>query len=262
MAKLFRANPFSRSGVAALRYMGEVAELAMRVFLSLFRRPFNFAEVLRQIQIIGMQSLVVVVLTAIFSSMVICVQLGVQLARFGSREYIGNVVGLTLSRELGPVLTALMVGGRVGAGIAAQIGSMKVTEQIDAMRSMGADPIKELVTPRVIASVIAIPLLTTLADVLGIVGAMFIARVEYGIGHRFFFHEVITSVRLYDFSGGAFKTLFFGLSLSLISCHQGLKTTGGTEGVGRSTTQAVVFSSIGTLILDFFITTILVHLGF
>jgi phospholipid/cholesterol/gamma-HCH transport system permease protein len=247
---------------AMFRYAGAVTELGVRAFIGLFRPPLGISEIVRQTEQIGLDSMVVVVLTAIFSSMVITVQLGVQLARFGSREYIGNIVGLTLTRELGPVLTALMVGGRIGAGIAAQVGSMVVTEQVDAMRSMGADPIKELVTPRVIASVITLPLLTTLADVLGIIGAMFIAKLEYNIGRTFFYNEVLSSVRLYDYMGGIIKTFFFGLTLSLIACHEGLRTEGGTAGVGRATTHAVVVSSIVTLITDFFITTVLVRFGF
>src|SRR6185295_4446900 len=136
------------------------------------RPPFNLREIGRQVEAIGYRSLSVVVLTAVFSSMVMTVQFAVQMARFGAREYVSNVVSLSLVRELGPVLTALMVGGRVGAGIAAELGSMSVTEQIDAMRAMGADPVRELVVPRVLASALALPLCTVVANVLGIAGAM------------------------------------------------------------------------------------------
>jgi phospholipid/cholesterol/gamma-HCH transport system permease protein len=255
----------SKTITAALTFfehLGGVGELIAKTAIGLFKRPIGFGEILRQVDQIGVQSMAVAVLTAIFSSMVITVQLAVQLARFGSREHIGNVVGLSLVRELGPVLTALMVGGRVGAGIAAEIGSMTVTEQVDAIRSMGADPVKKLVVPRTVAMVIVLPLLTTLSDILGVTGAMFIAGFQYNVTHAYFFHSLLRSVRLYDFAGGIIKTVFFGFFIAIISCHLGLSTRGGTEGVGKSTTQAVVFSSIITLISDFILTSILIELGF
>jgi phospholipid/cholesterol/gamma-HCH transport system permease protein len=251
-----------RAAIGFFEYLGGIGELAAKTVVSPFRPPVALGEIFRQIDVIGVQSIAVAVLTAIFSSMVITVQLAVQLSRFGSREYIGTVVGLSLVRELGPVLTALMVGGRVGAGIAAEIGSMNVTEQIDALRSMGADPVKKLVFPRTVAFVIVLPLLTTLSNVLGITGAMFIADLEYHVNHSFFFHSMLRSIRLYDFVGGLSKTVFFGFFVAIIACYQGLTTRGGTEGVGASTTQTVVITSIVTLISDFILTTVLVRLGF
>jgi phospholipid/cholesterol/gamma-HCH transport system permease protein len=244
-----------------IEYLGSVGQLGGQTLRQLFRRRFSVRELIYQIEAIGSRSIAIVVLTAIFSSMVMAVQFAVQLARFGAKEYVGNVVSLSLVRELGPVLTALMVGGRVGAGIAAELGSMSVTEQIDAIRSMGADPVKKLVVPRVLAGVIVLPLLTTLADVLGVLGAMVIARVQSGVNMTYFFSSTLRAVTLADLSGGLAKSIFFGFFITLIACHQGLVTTGGTEGVGRSTTQTVVITSIVTLISDFILTNLLLEFG-
>ncbi len=247
--------------IQLLDYAGGVTRLAAATLLRALRRPFPAREVVYQLEAIGIRSLAVVVLTAVFSSMVMTVQFAVQLARFGAKEYVGSVVAVSLVRELGPVLTALMVGGRVGAGIAAELGSMSVTEQIDAIRSMGADPVRKLVVPRVVAGVVALPLLTALANVLGVAGAMVIARVSSDVNMTYFFESTIHSVTIEDLSGGLLKTFFFGFSITLIACHQGINTRGGTEGVGRSTTRTVVITSIITLISDFILTNILLELG-
>jgi phospholipid/cholesterol/gamma-HCH transport system permease protein len=244
-----------------LESAGAVALLFGRVARDVFRRPMGIAEIGRQVETIGYRSLAVVVLTAIFSSMVMTVQFAVQLARFGAKEYVGNVVSLSLVRELGPVLTALMVGGRVGAGIAAELGSMQVSEQIDAMRAMGADPVKELVLPRVAAATIALPLLTAVAEVLGVAGAMAIASLDSGIRASYFFHASLQAVTLGDLAGGLIKTAFFGLTISLIACQRGLAARNGTQGVGRATTETVVITSIVTLISDFVLTKLLLGLG-
>ncbi|HEX8954552.1 MAG TPA: ABC transporter permease [Polyangia bacterium] len=240
---------------------GAIALLGGRTLRAAVRPPFELGAVGRQLEVMGYRSLSVVVLTAVFSSMVMTVQFAVQMARFGAKEYVGNVVSLSLVRELGPVLTALMVGGRVGAGIAAELGSMSVTEQIDAMRAMGADPVKELVVPRVVAGAIALPLLTVIANVLGILGAMTIARLDSQLNMTYFLHATLRAVTLNDLLGGLIKTIFFGVSIALIACHRGLGTRGGTEGVGRATTQAVVVTSITTLVADFLLTKTLLELG-
>ena len=250
-----------RRALHTLGELGGVALLLSRASLATFRRPWRIGEIARQIEVIGYQSLSIVVLTAVFSSMVMTVQFAVQLARFGAKEYVGNVVSLSLVRELGPVLTALMVGGRVGAGIAAELGSMKVTEQIDAMRAMGADPVKELVVPRVIAGAIALPMLTVLANVLGVLGAMVIARLDSGVNMTYFLTSTLHAVTLGDLFGGLTKTVFFGSAITLIACKIGLATRGGTEGVGRATTQTVVVTSVVTLISDFVLTKGLLELG-
>ncbi len=244
-----------------LEAAGAVAVLGARTLRAAVRPPLELGAIGRQIEVIGYRSLSVVVLTAVFSSMVMTVQFAVQMARFGAKEYVGNVVSLSLVRELGPVLTALMVGGRVGAGIAAELGSMSVTEQIDAMRAMGADPVKELVVPRVVAAGVGLPLLTVVANVLGILGAMTIARLDSQLNMTYFLHATLRAVTLNDLVGGLIKTVFFGVAIALIACHRGLGTRGGTAGVGRATTEAVVITSITTLIADFVLTKTLLELG-
>jgi phospholipid/cholesterol/gamma-HCH transport system permease protein len=174
---------------------------------------------------------------------------------------VGSVVSLSLVRELGPVLTALMVGGRVGAGIAAELGSMAVTEQVDAIRAMGADPVKKLVVPRVVACVLIMPILTAFSNVLGIAGAMVVAQLTADVSMVYFFHATAASVGLADIAGGLAKTVFFGFFIAIIACYQGLETSGGTEGVGKSTTSTVVITSITTLAVDFVLTNILLGLG-
>jgi phospholipid/cholesterol/gamma-HCH transport system permease protein len=244
-----------------LAEIGALGQLAWAALSRSIRRPVARAELLRQIEVIGLQSMSIVVLTAVFSSMVMTVQFAVQLARFGAKEYVGNVVSLSLVRELGPVLTALMVGGRMGAGITAELGSMNVTEQIDAIRSMGADPVKELIAPRVLAGMITLPLLTVLADVLGVAGALGIAQLDSGVNATLFYASVMRVVGLGDVLGGLAKTIVFGLLITLIACRQGLSTRGGTAGVGRATTRTVVITSIATLISDFVLTELLLGFG-
>jgi phospholipid/cholesterol/gamma-HCH transport system permease protein len=201
-----------------------------------------------------------VVITALFTGMVLALQTGIALARFGAKPYVGSVVGLSLARELGPVLTALMVGGRVGAGITAEIGAMQVTEQVDAIRSMGADPVQKLVLPRVVAATIALPLLTGLAVMLGIVGSMALSWAQFGIDPSFYLQTIFNTVTLDDFIGGLSKTFAFGWIIAMVGCFSALQTEGGTVGVGRATTRSVVLASIGVLVSDFFLTQLLVML--
>ena len=247
---------------AVLDWAGELTRLAGRAARTLFRRPPALGEVTAQIFAIGYDSLSVAILTAVFSGMVMVVQFSVQMARFGAKEYVGNVVAISLVRELGPVLTALMVGGRVGAGITAELGSMNVTEQVDAMRSMCGDPVRRLVLPRVLAGIICLPLLTVLADMLGISAAIVVGSLDTKLSLSYFFHSITSSVLISDLIGGLIKTVFFGFTITLIACHIGLRTRGGTEGVGRATTQTVVITSIVTLISDFVMTKFLLSLGF
>jgi len=244
-----------------LEQLGGITELGLRTLRLAVRGRIPGQALIDQIDEIGLASLMVATLTAIFSSMVMSVQFAVQMGRFGAKDWVGNVVALSLTRELGPVLTALMVGGRVGAGIAAELGSMAVTEQVDALRSIGADPVETLVVPRVIAAIIVMPLLTAFADALGIIGAMVITWVTSDVNMTYFFNAMVQSVGTNDFLGGLVKTLFFGLLIGLIACYQGLTTTGGTEGVGRATTRTVVVASISVLISDFILTNILLSFG-
>ncbi|HKU38552.1 MAG TPA: ABC transporter permease, partial [Polyangiales bacterium] len=192
--------------------------------------------------------------------MVMTVQFAVQLARFGAKDWVGDVIGVSLARELGPVLTALMVGGRVGAGIAAELGSMAVTEQLDAVRALGADPVKRLVVPRVIATVLILPLLSTIAVVLGILGGAFIASIDVGVPMLNFYHASLRSMTMGDFLSGVAKTVFFAFNIAIVACERGMSARGGTVGVGRVTTQTVVITSTVTLISDFFLTKLIIGL--
>ncbi len=246
--------------VDAVDRVGEFALLAWLTARAALRPRFPWLECLRQLEAIGARSSTIVLITALFTGMVLALQTGIALARFGAKPYVGSVVGLSLARELGPVLTALMVGGRVGAGITAEIGAMQVTEQVDAIRSMGADPVQKLVLPRVLAATIALPLLTVLADVLGVFGGLVLSWSQFGIDPNFYLQTIVNTVTLQDFFSGIAKTFVFGWLIAMVGCSTALATTGGTVGVGRATTQAVVVASIGVLVTDFFLTQLMVML--
>ena len=239
---------------------GRFVLLAWATFVSVWRSRFPAGEVLRQFEAIGARSITIVLITALFTGMVLALQTGIALARFGAKPYVGNVVGLSLARELGPVLTALMVGGRVGAGITAEIGAMQVTEQVDAIRSLGADPVQKLVLPRVLAATLALPLLTVCADLLGVFGGLLIASAQFGIDPAFYVSTVVKTVTVSDFLEGVSKTFVFGWTIAMVACYSAFETTGGTVGVGRSTTRTVVTASIAVLVSDFFMTQLMVAL--
>jgi phospholipid/cholesterol/gamma-HCH transport system permease protein len=250
-----------RGGVAALGErvlgvldgFGQFGLLVGRTVRVVGRRRFPFREVFVQFESTVVRSTSIVTVTALFTGMVLALQAVVSLSRFGAKPYTGSFVGLALVLELGPVLTALMVSGRVGAGITAEIGSMNVTEQVDAIRAMGADPVQKLVLPRVLALTLGVPLLTVLADFLGIFGGLLIAT-QYGISASFYTQTVLTTVTLGDFLQGFVKTFFFGWTVAMVGCHMGLTTTGGTVGVGRATTRTVVVACISVFVSDFFLT--------
>lgn len=244
----------------AVERCGDFALLARDTARAALRPGFPALETLRQMESVAVRSTTIVGITALFTGMVLSLQTAFALSRFGAKPYVGSIVGLALVRELGPVLTALMVSGRVGAGIAAEIGSMRVTEQVDAIRAMGADPVQKLVLPRVLAATLGLPLLTVLANVLGILGGMLIADVQYGITSDFYLQTIYAAVTLSDFLSGIAKTFVFGWIIAMVGCFQGLTTEGGTVGVGRATTRAVVVASISVLVSDFFLTKLLLVL--
>jgi phospholipid/cholesterol/gamma-HCH transport system permease protein len=198
----------------------------------------------------------IVATTSVFIGMVMTIQFAFGLQRFGGLEYIPRVVTLSFLRELAPTLTAIIVGGRIGSGMAAEVGAMNVTEQVDAIRALGADPIKKLVLPRCAAAVIVMPVLSCLALVLGIFGAVLVCWLQYNITPRWFIDSSLEVVVMGDFFAGLFKTPFFGFIMAIVGCHFGLRTRGGTEGVGQSTTRTVVAVSIAILIADFILTKI------
>jgi len=256
-------GPLTRLGgwvLDAVEQAGDFALLAARTGRVALAPRFPWLESLRQLESIGARSCTIVLITALFTGMVLALQTGIALARFGAKPYVGAVVGLSLARELGPVLTALMVGGRVGAGITAEIGAMQVTEQVDAIRSMGADPVQKLVLPRVLAATLALPLLTAMADLLGVLGGMLLASSQFGIDPNFYIQTIVNTVTLGDLFSGLIKTFVFGWWIAMVGCYVALRTTGGTVGVGRATTRAVVIASIGVLISDYFMSQLLVVL--
>lgn len=243
--------------VAAKKFIlsvGQAVILAVKGFAGIVSPPFNLKLIFREIDNFGAGSLLLVDLIALFTGMVMALQTIYGLSMYGAQMYVGSVVSLSLVRELGPVLTSIMVGARVGSGIAAEIGSMQVTEQIDAMRALGASPIKKLVSPKMFAGMVALPLLTITADVVGIFGGMAIALFELEIDRSFYINSVLTTVTVSDLLSGVGKTVFFGVIIAVSGCFFGLRTTGGTTGVGRSTTITVVTVSILILISDFFLT--------
>jgi phospholipid/cholesterol/gamma-HCH transport system permease protein len=263
MSELAAASPVTRLGDRALRTaeeLGEFALLGAAVFRACMRPRFPWRDVLVQFEALAVRSAPIVVITATFTGMVLALQTAFALARFGAKPYVGSIVGLAIVRELGPVLAALMVGARAGAGIASELGSMRVTEQIDAIRAMGADPVQKLVLPRVAATTLGLPLLTVFAITLGIAGGMMVAEAQYGIDSNFFLQTVTSVVRASDFASGVAKTVVFGWVIGMVGCAVGLATEGGTAGVGRATTRAVVIASIVVLIADFFLTKLLLVL--
>lgn len=233
--------------------------LAGRAFLNVFRGPHYTDDTFLQMDIIGVGSLPVCVMTGFFTGAVMAQQMSRALSTYGATGQIGQIVAITLVRELGPVLTALMIAGRNGSGIASELGSMKVTEQIDAMRALGTDPIQKLVVPRLLATAVVLPLLTIIADFMGILGG-FIIAMTLGITSDQYWSTAWRSLEFNDVGQGLLKPFAFAIVISLVGCYYGMSTTGGTQGVGRATTQAVVVSSIWIIVITFFIGRIFVNL--
>jgi phospholipid/cholesterol/gamma-HCH transport system permease protein len=229
-----------------------------RAFRNIFRAPHYGADVALQMDSIGVGSLLIVVQTGAFSGAVMALQMSRALASYGQVGRTGTVVAITLVRELGPVMTALMVAGRNSSGIASELGSMKVTEQIDAMRALGTDPVQKLVTPRLIATAFMLPLLTIIADFVGLVGGWLVAIFYLNLTTLQYWTSAWRSLEWNDVAQGLLKPLVFAVVISLIGCYYGLRTTGGTQGVGRSTTQAVVAATVLIFVLDFMLTQIFV----
>jgi phospholipid/cholesterol/gamma-HCH transport system permease protein len=237
-----------------LEQLGDVGLLTRDFLKYLFRRPFESRLLIQQMDSIGVRSLNVVSLTGIFAGMVLALQMGHFLAKFGAKIYVSRIMGLSLLREMGPVLTALMIGARVGAGIASELGTMKVTEQIDAMRALGSSPVKKLVVPRVLATILMLPVMTVFSDAIGLLGGLLIAVTQLQLTSAYFVTSLVNNTRLEDFVSGIGKSIFFGYLISIIACSKGLNAKGGADGVGRATTSAVVAAAISVLVSDFFLT--------
>ncbi len=243
--------------LAFLEHLGDVSLLTTRTIRALPRRPLEISSTIYQMESLGVRSVGIVTVTSLFIGMVMTIQFAFGLQRFGGLEYIPRVVVLSFARELAPTLTAIIVGGRIGSGMAAEVGAMNVTEQVDAIRALGAEPAKKLVLPRVLAAILIMPILSVYALALGTIGAIFICRVQFGISASFFMNSSLESTGMGDFLSGMLKTPIFGFIIAMVGCHFGLKTTGGTEGVGTSTTRTVVVVSISLLVADFLLTKVL-----
>ena len=234
--------------------------LSGQAIRNVFRSPHYADDIALQMDLIGVGSLPIVLLTGFFSGAVMGLQMSRALAQYGAQGQIGNIVAITLVRELGPVLTALLIAGRNASGMASELGSMKVTEQIDAMRALGTDPIQKLVTPRVIATAVTLPLLTVIADFIGIFGGFLVANLMMNITALQYWETAWRALVYNDIAQGLLKPFLFALIISLVGCFHGLRTTGGTQGVGLATTQAVVVASVWIFIVNLFITRIFVNL--
>ena len=244
----------------ALNEIQEFTLLAYRAVSGMVRKPRYFDDLLVQMDVIGTGSVLIVMLTGFFTGGVMALQSAKSLKAFGAVNLTGQLVSLSLVRELGPVLTALMVAGRVGSGIASQLGSMVVTQQIDAMRALGTDPIKKLVAPRMIATTMMLPLLTVVADLFGLVGGWIVSLYTLRLNTSLYWNTALRSLSYNDLLEGLLKPLVFGFLIGMVGCYCGLRTTGGTRGVGRSTTQAVVVASLLVIVADFFISKVILEL--
>lgn len=237
-----------------LAQAGMLGTLTARSFAALLKPPYEMTAWTRQMDQIGVRSLGVAVIITTFTGMVLALQSALSLSGLGIKYYVGTLVSKSLVRELGPVLTALVVGGRIGAGMTAEIGTMKVTEQIDALRSMAADPVKKLVAPKLLASMVMLPVLTAIGDVLGILGGLLIAVTHLNLSASFYLQDVLSALTLQDVLSGLGKSVFFGYFIAIVGCYNGLTARGGADGVGRATTNTVVLASILVIVSDFFLT--------
>jgi phospholipid/cholesterol/gamma-HCH transport system permease protein len=239
----------------------EATLMVARSAMGFIRRPFYIRETIAQMDIVGVGSLPIAMLAAFFIGAVLALQTASTLEAFGAQNYTGRLVATSLVRELGPVLTCILLAGRIGSGIAAELGSMKVSEQIDAMRALGTDPLRKLVLPRIVALVIMSPTLTVFANVVGTLGGLLISLTLLQIPASVYNTSARDALNYHDIFGGLLKPVVFGFIIAVVGCRCGLRTQGGTVGVGRSTTQSVVMSILLILISDFFLTKLIIALG-
>lgn len=259
-------DPITRLFNAVLRFIAEAlweiqsyTLLSARAIANLFSRPIYWREILLQMDRIGVGSLVIILLTGFFTGAVMGIQSESALRRYGATSFTGQLVSMTVVRELGPVLSALMLAGRIGSGIASELGSMVVSEQINAMRALGTDPSRRLVTPRMVATIGMLPMLTIACNSAGLFGGWIIARFKLLVSSSQYWSDAINAIEFSDLAGTLIKPVVFGFIISMTGCYVGLRTTGGTEGVGRSTTQAVVAGSILVIAADFFLNNVIIY---
>jgi phospholipid/cholesterol/gamma-HCH transport system permease protein len=249
----------SRLKNAALEVQ-EYVRLTYATFHGVFTRPFYRHDVVEQFDLIGFGSLTVVLLAGLFTGAALASQSGMTLDQFGARPIVGRLVSASMVKELGPVLTALMLTGRIGSGIAAELGSMVVTDQINALRALGTDPIRKLVVPRVLAGIFMAPVLTVISDFIGILGGWVVARFQLQVNSGLYWSSVVKGLYMEDVWMGLTKPFVFGFVIVTIACHVGLRTTGGTAGVGKATTVSVVAGSVAVIASDFFVGQLLISL--
>ena len=265
--KLIESNSISLTGLlseGAKRWILHVQDYALLSAGSVTRLlspPYYLSDVLDQMDIIGVGSLPIVLLTGFFIGAVMVLQTAAQFERFGQTALTADVVSLALVRELGPSITGLLVAGRNASGMASELGSMIVTEQVDAMRAMGTDPIRKLVTPRMVATVLMLPLLTAMADFMGLIGGYLVSSFTLRLGAVAFWTRAIDILEFSDLMQGLSKPVIYGFIIATVGCYQGLTVKGGTQGVGRATTQAVVTASVFILVANFFLTKLMLYLA-
>lgn len=239
-----------------LEQLGGMVRLGWNTLRYAPRRPFERELWIEQLFQLGVRSLTITNVTLLFTGMVLAIQTAYSLHAYGGESFVGDILALSVVRELGPVLTALMVAGRVGAGVTAELGSMAVTEQIDALRALAANPVRKLVVPRVGALVLMLPVLTILADTIALFGGLIMSVTEIGQTQTYFLNHVYAALSLRDICSGLSKTVFFAFFIGTIACYNGINARGGADGVGKATTNTVVISSISVIISDFFLTKI------
>lgn len=237
-----------------LEQLGSLVRLGWDTLRQMPRRPFEWHLWLEQLYQLGVRSLTITNVTLLFTGMVLAIQTAYSLSAYGGEAFVGDILALSIVRELGPVLTALMVAGRVGAGVTAELGSMAVTEQIDALRALAANPVRKLVVPRVGALILVLPVLTLLADTVGLFGGMVMSVVEIGQTRTYYLNHVFSALTVQDMLSGVGKSVFFAFFIGIIACHNGIHARGGADGVGKATTNTVVLSSLCVIISDFFLT--------
>lgn len=247
-------NNLGRNLISLLYFLGGLTNLALRTLFWLFVPPYKRKRIFEQAKKAGADSLPIVSLISLFIGVIFAFQISYLMRRMGSEMYIASLVAISIVRELGPVITALIVAGRVGAAITAEIGSMQVTEQVDALETLATSPIKYLVVPRFLALSLMLPLLTLYADIIGILGGWLICVYKLGITSSMYWNIAFESLRFKDLFTGLFKTFIFGMIIALVSCYEGFNVQGGAEGVGRATTRSVVFSFIMIIAWDCFFT--------
>jgi phospholipid/cholesterol/gamma-HCH transport system permease protein len=245
---------------AALLEVQEYVRMVGKVLRAVVTRPFYYRDVIEQFDAIGVGSLTVVLLTGLFTGMVLALQSGFTLDQFGARSMVGRLVSASIVKELGPVLTGLMVAGRVGSGIAAELGSMVVTDQIAALRALGTDPIRKLVLPRILAGFLMVPVLTVISSAVGMVGGWLVTVFLLRVASSVYWNSVVQALYIQDVWMGLIKPFILGFTIVSIGCHVGMRTRGGTQGVGRATTNAVVASSVAVIAVDYLVTQLLIVL--